>query len=168
MADHNTLTCRTLVQVRSFPSHYLKPDLDAYAHSTAEARKLMSDRALGYRPPPGPLAAMAQAAAAKHPDASAGVDPATLAQAALADAKRIAAERSSNDSASTDSSVSSPDPIAQLKLNTISAPDARAPSRAYRRARTAMSGCGEYKQTRCRLNLGHFSTTGVPVSIQMK
>lgn len=82
-------------------------------------------RALGYRPPPGSLAAMAQAAAAKHPDASAGVDPATLAQAALEDAKQIAAERSSNESASSHSSASSPDPTAQLHLNTISAPEAR-------------------------------------------
>lgn len=83
-------------------------------------------RALGYRPPPGSLAAMAQAAAAKHPDASAGVEPTALAQAALEDAKRIAAERSSSDSASSHSSGSSPDPAAQLNLNTISAPEARA------------------------------------------
>lgn len=121
------MTCRTWVQVRSCPSHRVKPDVDTYSHSIAEARKLMSEehRALGYRPPPGSLAAMAQAAAAKHPDASAGVDPAALAQAALEDAKRIAAERSSNDSASSHSSASSPDPTTQLNLNTISAPEAR-------------------------------------------
>ncbi len=52
----------------------------------------MSDehKALGYRPPPGSLASEAQAAAAKHPEASAGVDKATLARAALADATKIA------------------------------------------------------------------------------
>lgn len=46
-------------------------------------------KVLGYRPPQGSLAAAAQAAAAKHPSASLGVDPATLAQAALEDAKKI-------------------------------------------------------------------------------
>ncbi len=119
--------CRTLVQVRSFPSHPLKSDVDAYAHSPAEARKLMSEehRALEYRPPPGSRAATAQAAVAKHPDANAGVDPAILAQAALEDAKRIAAGRSSNDSASSHCSASSPDPTVQLNLDTISAPEAR-------------------------------------------
>lgn len=57
----------------------------------AEARKIMSEehKALGYRPPPGSLAAEAQSAAAKHPNALAGVDPAVLAKAALEDAKRI-------------------------------------------------------------------------------
>ena len=51
-------------------------------------------KTLGYRPPPGSLAATAQSAAAKHPDASSGVDPATLADVAHQDAHRIAAERS--------------------------------------------------------------------------
>lgn len=39
-----------------------------------DARKLMSHehRALGFRPPPGSLAAEAQAAAAKHPDGAVG------------------------------------------------------------------------------------------------
>ena len=46
-------------------------------------------KALGYRPPPGSLAAEAQAAAAKHPNSSAGIDAATLAKAALEDAKKI-------------------------------------------------------------------------------
>ena len=57
----------------------------------AEARKLMSEehKALGYRPPQGSLAAAAQAAAAKHPNASAGLDPTTLAKAALEDARKI-------------------------------------------------------------------------------
>ncbi|RPD76973.1 hypothetical protein L226DRAFT_355958 [Lentinus tigrinus ALCF2SS1-7] len=88
-----------------------------------EARKLMSEehRALGYRPPPGSLAATAQAEAAKHPDASTGADPATLAQAALQDAKKIEAERNGNSTSTTQTSES-----AQLNLDTISAPEARA------------------------------------------
>ena len=44
---------------------------------------------LGFRPPKGSLAAEAQAAAAKHPDAHAGLDDLDIAQAALDDAKRI-------------------------------------------------------------------------------
>lgn len=57
----------------------------------AEARKLMSEehKALGYRPPPESLAAAAQAAAAKHPYANAGVSAAVLTKAALLDAKKI-------------------------------------------------------------------------------
>ncbi|KAL0065483.1 hypothetical protein AAF712_007547 [Marasmius tenuissimus] len=42
----------------------------------ADARKLMSEehKALGYRPPPGSLAADAQSAAAKHPEGKASID----------------------------------------------------------------------------------------------
>ncbi|KAI0772466.1 hypothetical protein BD413DRAFT_43735 [Trametes elegans] len=100
-------------------------DVDVENVGLAEARKLMSEehRALGYRPPPGSLAATAQSAAAKHPDASAGVDPAALAQAALDDAKRIAAERGSNAAPSQASPTS---PTAQLNLDTITAPEAHA------------------------------------------
>lgn len=47
-------------------------------------------KALGYRPPPGSLAAEAQAAAAKHPEASAGIPADTLREAAREDAARIA------------------------------------------------------------------------------
>ena len=63
-----------------------------FGRNAAEARKLMSDehKALGYRPPPGSLAAEAQSAAAKHPDASGAVDSATFARAALDDATHIA------------------------------------------------------------------------------
>ena len=66
--------------------------VDLNSIGEAEARKLMSDehKALGHRPPPGSLASEAQSAAAKHPDAHSGVDPATLARAALEDASRIA------------------------------------------------------------------------------
>ncbi|OSD03736.1 hypothetical protein PYCCODRAFT_1444315 [Trametes coccinea BRFM310] len=73
-------------------------ELDLKQVGEAEARKLMSEehRALGYRPPPGSLASTAQAEAAKHPDAHADVDQATLAEAALKDAERIAAERAAN------------------------------------------------------------------------
>ncbi|PBK89222.1 hypothetical protein ARMGADRAFT_970239 [Armillaria gallica] len=62
----------------------------------AEARKLMSEehKALGYRPPPGSLAADAQAAAAKHPENKDYIiDPQILTLAALKDAARIASER---------------------------------------------------------------------------
>jgi len=65
----------------------------------AEARKLMSEehKALGYRPPPGSLAADAQAAAAKHPSGKAEkkVDHQVLTEAAIKDAARISAERRS-------------------------------------------------------------------------
>jgi hypothetical protein len=60
-----------------------------------DARKIMSaeHKALGYRPPPGSLAAEAQAAAAKHPDAHLDVDPAALREAAVEDAARIVSKR---------------------------------------------------------------------------
>ncbi|EPS95512.1 hypothetical protein FOMPIDRAFT_54191 [Fomitopsis schrenkii] len=68
--------------------------------SAAEARTLMSHehKALGFRPPPGSLAAEAQAAAAKNPD-GAGVpvvDPEVLKEIALKDAERIKADRGVN------------------------------------------------------------------------
>lgn len=53
----------------------------------------MQHKALGYRPPPGSLAAEAQAEAAKHPQASAPVPEVLLARAALDDAARIKNER---------------------------------------------------------------------------
>ncbi|EEB92845.1 hypothetical protein MPER_08583 [Moniliophthora perniciosa FA553] len=53
-------------------------------------------KALGYRPPPGSLAADAQSAAAKHPEGKASIDPAVLTQAALKDAARISSERRSS------------------------------------------------------------------------
>lgn len=57
----------------------------------AEARKLFSEehKALGYRPPRGSLASEAQAAAAKHPDSSVGIDVATLTKAAVDDARAV-------------------------------------------------------------------------------
>ncbi|CAL1697896.1 unnamed protein product [Somion occarium] len=76
-------------------------NLDAIGE--AEARKLMSEehKVLGYRPPPGSLAAEAQSAAAKHPTSSAGVDAATLAKAALEDAKKIESIRRSSNGTAT-------------------------------------------------------------------
>jgi hypothetical protein len=53
-------------------------------------------KALGYRPPPTSLAAAAKAAAAEHPDASAGVRLADLQAAARDDALRVEEERSRN------------------------------------------------------------------------
>jgi hypothetical protein len=47
-------------------------------------------KALGYRPPPGSIAAEAQAAAAKHPEQSIGIDKEKLAEIARQDAQRIA------------------------------------------------------------------------------
>ncbi|KAJ3991518.1 hypothetical protein F5050DRAFT_1812442 [Lentinula boryana] len=65
----------------------------------AEARKLMSEehKALGYRPPPGSIAASAQAAAAKHPEGKSEIkiDPQVLTEAAIKDAARISTERRS-------------------------------------------------------------------------
>lgn len=50
-------------------------------------------KALGFRPPADSLAAKAQRAAAAHPDTKPHIDPAVLADAAIKDAARIAAER---------------------------------------------------------------------------
>ena len=92
-------------------------------------------RALGYRPPHGSLAATAQAAAARHPDAHAGVDATTLAQAALQDAKHIEASRASKSPSSASSSPSSTKArrasdvssvsMEPLQFATIAAPEAR-------------------------------------------
>ena len=68
--------------------------------SAAEARTLMSHehKALGFRPPPGSLAAEAQAAAAKRPEGAGvpAVDPEVLKEIALKDAERIKADREVN------------------------------------------------------------------------
>jgi len=70
------------------------------AITAAEARTLMSHehRALGFRPPPGSLAAEAQAAAAKHPEGAGKptVDEDVLKEIALRDAERIKADRELN------------------------------------------------------------------------
>ncbi|TFK92887.1 hypothetical protein K466DRAFT_479648 [Polyporus arcularius HHB13444] len=110
--DQATLARAALADATKIASGGNAGQLDLQNVGLDEARKLMSEehRALGYRPPPGSLAATAQSEAAKHPDASTGADPATLAQAALEDAKRIEAERNG----------------AQLNLTTITAPEARA------------------------------------------
>ena len=59
--------------------------------NTAEARKLMSEehKALGYRPPPGSLAAEAQRAAAIHPEGLIHPPATELERLALQDAVRI-------------------------------------------------------------------------------
>ncbi|EJF59215.1 hypothetical protein DICSQDRAFT_172197 [Dichomitus squalens LYAD-421 SS1] len=95
-----------------------KNPADLNVEGVGEARALMSEehRALGYRPPHGSLAATAQSAAAKHPESSSGADPATLAQAAVQDAKKIEAERNGSPTNGTP----------ELNLDTISAPEARA------------------------------------------
>ena len=53
-------------------------------------------KALGYRPPPGSLAAEAQAEAAKHPQTNARISEEQIRLAALADAERIKQEREKN------------------------------------------------------------------------
>lgn len=70
--------------------------LDIKSLSEADARKLMSaeHKALGYRPPPGSLAAAAQAAAAKHElKKYSSVPEEDIMQAALDDALRIKIQR---------------------------------------------------------------------------
>ncbi|KIP09401.1 hypothetical protein PHLGIDRAFT_126295 [Phlebiopsis gigantea 11061_1 CR5-6] len=96
------------------PSPAVEIDLEFIGE--AEARKLMSEehKALGYRPPPGSLAAAAQAAAAKHPNASTGIEPAKLAKAALKDAKKIETERCS----------ASRSPTTEVSLETIAKDEA--------------------------------------------
>ncbi|GJE88884.1 hypothetical protein PsYK624_049710 [Phanerochaete sordida] len=94
-------------------------EIDLNFIGEVEARKLMSEehKALGYRPPQGSLAAAAQAAAAKHPSASAGIEPARLVKAALDDAKKIETQRRASQSPTSEP---------ELNLETISADEARA------------------------------------------
>lgn len=95
-----------------------KAKVDLNYVGEAEAKKLMSEehKALGYRPPPGSLAAEAQSAAAKHPGASIGVDTATLTKAAVEDARYIETTRRS----------ASPPSNVPVNLDTISADEAHA------------------------------------------
>ncbi|KAI0337708.1 hypothetical protein BDW22DRAFT_1363833 [Trametopsis cervina] len=94
-------------------------EIDLEYIGESEARKLMSEehKALGYRPPQGSLAAAAQAAAAKHPGANAGVDSATLTKAALEDAQKIEQTRRTSASQS---------PVEKLNLSTLTTDEARA------------------------------------------
>lgn len=50
-------------------------------------------RALGYRPPPGSLAATAQAEAAMHPQATVGLPEQVSVEAAVEDAIRVEEQR---------------------------------------------------------------------------
>ncbi|KAK0207876.1 hypothetical protein DFS33DRAFT_1451074 [Desarmillaria ectypa] len=80
----------------SVPPKVVSRGIDLNRIGLADARKLMSEehKALGYRPPPGSLAADAQAAATKHPEIKDyNIDPHILTLAALKDAARIASER---------------------------------------------------------------------------
>ncbi|KDQ54585.1 hypothetical protein JAAARDRAFT_196494 [Jaapia argillacea MUCL 33604] len=97
-------------------------DLDKITQK--EARKLMSEehKALGYRPPPGSLAAEAQSAAAKHPNGDAAhkeLNRAQLREAAIEDAKRIEAERAapalSSSSGTLDLGNTSKDQVRELQ-----------------------------------------------------
>ncbi|KAI0744802.1 hypothetical protein C8Q76DRAFT_701246 [Earliella scabrosa] len=75
------------------------PGINLNTISAADARTLMSHehRALGFRPPPGSLAAEAQSAAARHPEGNGThYDDDTLREIALRDAERIKADRELN------------------------------------------------------------------------
>ncbi|KAI0632814.1 hypothetical protein C8Q77DRAFT_1196403 [Trametes polyzona] len=75
------------------------PGVNLNKISATDARVLMSHehRALGFRPPPGSLAAEAQSAAARHPDGDGThLDDDTLREIALRDAERIKADRELN------------------------------------------------------------------------
>ncbi|OSD03727.1 hypothetical protein PYCCODRAFT_1408813 [Trametes coccinea BRFM310] len=75
------------------------PGVNLNKISATAARVLMSHehRALGFRPPPGSLAAEAQSAAARHPDGDGThLDDETLREIALRDAERIKADRELN------------------------------------------------------------------------
>lgn len=65
--------------------------LDLDKVGAKDARKLMSEehKALGYRPPPGSLAAQAQRSSVKHPDSSVGLDAAALKEVARLDAEKV-------------------------------------------------------------------------------
>ncbi|KAI0651326.1 hypothetical protein C8Q79DRAFT_27399 [Trametes meyenii] len=72
------------------------PGVNLNKISATDARVLMSHehRALGFRPPPGSLAAEAQSAAAKHPEGDGTqLADAILREIALRDAERIKADR---------------------------------------------------------------------------
>lgn len=114
--DPHTLSRAALEDAAAFESG-VAAQIDLNFIGEAEARKLMSEehKALGYRPPQGSLAAAAQAAAARHPDASAGLDPAVIVKAALEDAKKIETQRRASQS-----------PTSELNLETITADEARA------------------------------------------
>ncbi|RDX44981.1 hypothetical protein OH76DRAFT_1457817 [Lentinus brumalis] len=75
------------------------PGINLNTISAADARVLMSHehKALGYRPPPGSLAAEAQSAAARHPEGDGThLDDETLREIAIRDAERIKADRELN------------------------------------------------------------------------
>jgi hypothetical protein len=73
-------------------------DLSKVGASDAATIESAEHKALGYRPPPGSLAAEAQAAAAKHPEASLGVSEAQLAEMAREDAMKVEKQRASRSS----------------------------------------------------------------------
>ncbi|RPD76975.1 hypothetical protein L226DRAFT_532983 [Lentinus tigrinus ALCF2SS1-7] len=75
------------------------PGVNLNTISAADARVLMSHehKALGFRPPPGSLAAEAQSAAARHPEGDGThFDDDTLRDIAFRDAERIKADRELN------------------------------------------------------------------------
>ncbi|KAJ3715715.1 hypothetical protein C8R42DRAFT_778954 [Lentinula raphanica] len=89
----------------------------------AEARKLMSEehKALGYRPPPGSIAASAQAAAAKRSEGKneVKIDPQVLTEAAIKDAARISTERRSRSNSPPQVDVNNISSEEQKKLQSL-------------------------------------------------
>ncbi|KAE9400885.1 hypothetical protein BT96DRAFT_818680 [Gymnopus androsaceus JB14] len=105
------------------PKSTVVDGIDLASISEAEARKLMSEehKALGYRPPPGSLAADAQAAAAKHPEGKleSKIDTQILTEAAIKDAARISSERRSRSNSPPQVDVDNMSEEEQKKLQSL-------------------------------------------------
>ncbi|PIL26074.1 hypothetical protein GSI_11828 [Ganoderma sinense ZZ0214-1] len=94
------------VQARHAPR---SPGINLNTINATDARILMSHehRALGFRPPPGSLAAEAQSAAAHHPEGDGSrVDDNMLREVAVRDAERIKADREIGEAAAAEISAS--------------------------------------------------------------
>ncbi|KAJ4464747.1 hypothetical protein C8J55DRAFT_266117 [Lentinula edodes] len=105
------------------PKSTVVDGIDLSNITEAEARKLMSEehKALGYRPPPGSIAASAQAAAAKHSEGKAEIkiDPQILTEAAIKDAARISIERRSRSNSPPQIDVNKVSVDEQRKLQSL-------------------------------------------------
>ncbi|KAH9916282.1 uncharacterized protein BXZ73DRAFT_53870, partial [Epithele typhae] len=87
---------KPIIPARGSP---VDPGINLGTINATDARILMSHehRALGFRPPPGSLAAEAQSAAARHPEGNGThLDEDTLKEIAMRDAERIKADREVN------------------------------------------------------------------------
>ncbi|KAM5538839.1 hypothetical protein V8D89_007561 [Ganoderma adspersum] len=105
-AKHVAPTATAQAQARHAPR---SPGINFNTINATDARILMSHehRALGFRPPPGSLAAEAQSAAARHPEGDGTrVDDNMLREVAVRDAERIKADREVGEAAVAVSGVS--------------------------------------------------------------